>query len=106
MFYLDFVSQRINGKELFKEYFLGRNTIHGINANILERFKEEYENNEDFAFENMMELRNLVYEILEIIFINYKNTKSCKKLIDKFESYDLITERLYAYNMESFNMQV
>lgn len=105
LFYLDFVSQRISGKELFKEYFLisEKNKVHGVNNNILKRLEEEYEINEEFSFENMTELMDVVYKILEMLFLNYKNTKSCRKLIDKFEYYDMITERLYAYNMESFD---
>lgn len=106
LFYLDFVSQRINGKELFNEYFLVENNkIEEINENIVKRVREEYEHREDFSFENMMEIRDMVYENLGNIFINYKNTKSCRKLVDEYDYHDLITERLYAYNMESFNMQ-
>ena len=109
LFYLDFVSQRVNGRELFKEYFLNieDDFIKGINnANLIIRLKEEYEQNEEFSFDHMIEVRDIIYENLEALFQNYKQTRSCKKLIDMFEYHDLITERLYAYNMESFSMQV
>jgi len=103
LFYLDFVSQRINPNDLFNEYYL---QIQGVNENLFNRIKEEFEQNEEFSYENMIELRDCVYESLEVSFGNYKKTRSCRKLIDEFEYHDLITERLFAYNMESFNMQI
>lgn len=107
LFYLDFVSQRVSAKDLFIEYFQGKCKVDGVNAMILNRIKEDFDRNEeDFSHEQIIELRDVVYEGLELRFVNYKKTKSCKKLIDEFEYHDLITERLFAYNMESFNMQI
>ena len=106
LFYLDFVSQRVSGKNLFREYFLNNDQIGGIHESLYNRLREEFDQNVELPFENMMEVRDLVYENLEGLFINYKKTKSFRKLIKVFEYHDLITERLYAYNMESFNMQI
>ncbi len=106
LFYLDFVSQRVSGKNLFREYFSNNDQIGGIHENLYNRLKEEFDQNIELPFENLMEVRDLVYENLEGLFKNYKRTKSFRKLINVFEYHDLITERLYAYNMESFNMQI